>query len=539
MRLLWFHYIFSQLYILTLLLIVSSRATTIKDNLPSSSSQFVDLFYSDSNDRNIRYPVNQPGTNDQQVIYINHGNGAISSIRRSSNQKLPFSPHVTSYPSSVFDNNNQPNHRENDNFKVEPIPLIENYPEVNEENPTINPKRDEIDHRNTLTPQPNRRPSRRSAATTPANEPSRLIYEPQPSSLSPPPIPSPSPPPTVSSLKPQPPSNLSPSIPLPPRTSVRGGFPAADPFSPFNLDSFFTRDPSFDIERNVIGNQDNPQPPSRPRPSPLTNHRARFTNNESNQPPPPPPPPPPSAIVDNDANRLDKPEDERTTAEPRIRKQAPNTGSPPPPSAYSGRPSIPPAPVTTPSPILGPIGGTTGRFQGPTFGPTLGGEDGNSFLPSYGPGFGLPGGQDIFPFFETPFLPISPTSSSNEGFQRRRLANNNYHNQNNLGAYGNPRHHPSSSSPPPPPASSLNNVNENSIGNGAGYPSYTIYKGGDDDDAGVKWPKIFKFTDGRVNLSEFERNKKSGKIKFNNKEDAYFDDIRRDSFLILHGGTYN
>lgn len=59
------------------------------------------------------------------------------------------------------------------------------------------------------------------------------------------------------------------------------------------------------------------------------------------------------------------------------------------------------------------------------------------------------------------------------------------------------------------------------------------------------WPKIFKFTDGRANLSEFEREKKvrlskSHLIDKNNQIDSQviFDGrpIRRKSFLILHGG---
>lgn len=113
--------------------------------------------------------------------------------------------------------------------------------------------------------------------------------------------------------------------------------------------------------------------------------------------------------------------------------------------------------------------------------------------------------SELFPFFDTPFIPPPPTP--NHVFQRRRLTLNN----------------------------NLNEVNQNSIG--LGYPSYTYYKGAEDD-AGIKWPKIFKFTDGRVNLSDFEKDKKLGRIKFNKKDD-YLDNIRRDSFLILHGGAYN
>lgn len=83
----------------------------------------------------------------------------------------------------------------------------------------------------------------------------------------------------------------------------------------------------------------------------------------------------------------------------------------------------------------------------------------------------------------------------------------------------------------------MQDFNHNSLG----YPSYTYYKGGGDENPALtNWPKIFKFTDGRVNLSDFEKQKKLGKIKFGKGgKDAYFDNISRDSFLILHGGTYS
>uniref|UniRef100_T1KV49 Uncharacterized protein n=1 Tax=Tetranychus urticae TaxID=32264 RepID=T1KV49_TETUR len=529
---------FNQSLFLLVLLISSSLTSPVKQPLSPSSDSFADLVFSDSNDRNTIHNNQQPGTSDQQVLYINHGNGAISSIRRSLRQpvtKLPFKPHVTSYPSSPFDNNNS-------DVNLEPVPLIGNYPD-SAEDPVIpiNPSRyEEVEPSVDQPPSspisigsPNRRPSRRSTQSD-VNTPSRIIYDPQPSLSQPPPPPS-----SVSSQPSLPPSSPPPSLttlnPVPPSTHRPSRI--SDPFIPFNFDNIFTRDPTFDIERNVIGgNQRNPpplplplSPASRPSSS-LSSHRNHFQNeNNVEASPLHGSQPSTSPGEENDINRLNKPElvkineDDPTNVEPRVRKQI--TG---PPSAYGGR-SDPP--ITTPSPpLLGSLGGPTG------FGPTLGSVDGNGFIPSYGPpGFGLPGAQDIFPFFETPFLPINPTSSANggqrtpHGFQRRRLTNN--HNHNNLGAYGNPNHH--TSSPPPP----VNNLNDNSIGNG--YPSYNIYKGGDDDDAGVKWPKIFKFTDGRVNLSEFERNKKSGKIKFLNKEDAHFADVRRDSFLILHGGAYN
>lgn len=115
---------------------------------------------------------------------------------------------------------------------------------------------------------------------------------------------------------------------------------------------------------------------------------------------------------------------------------------------------------------------------------------------------------ELFPFFNGPFAPLaSPLAPPMPPlFQRRKLTVNNH----------------------------VQDLNHNTIG----YPSYTYYKGGGEDNPSLtNWPKIFKFTDGRANLSEFEKQKKHGKIKFSSK-DAFFDNISRDSFLILHGGTY-
>lgn len=63
------------------------------------------------------------------------------------------------------------------------------------------------------------------------------------------------------------------------------------------------------------------------------------------------------------------------------------------------------------------------------------------------------------------------------------------------------------------------------------------------------WPKIFRFTDGRINLSEFEKQKK---IKLSNKNQHNTDNhiesapimfdgrqLKRKSFLILHGGIFS
>ncbi|KAI2806410.1 hypothetical protein BLOT_008366 [Blomia tropicalis] len=58
-------------------------------------------------------------------------------------------------------------------------------------------------------------------------------------------------------------------------------------------------------------------------------------------------------------------------------------------------------------------------------------------------------------------------------------------------------------------------------------------------DSGTSWPKIFRFTDGRINLHDFEREKKRSRVKFSQKngKSQALHNIKRDSFLILHGGT--
>lgn len=62
------------------------------------------------------------------------------------------------------------------------------------------------------------------------------------------------------------------------------------------------------------------------------------------------------------------------------------------------------------------------------------------------------------------------------------------------------------------------------------------------------WPKIFKFTDGRINLSDFEKQKKIRLSAKHNSENhvvetppIMFDNrpLKRKSFLILHGGIFS
>ena len=113
--------------------------------------------------------------------------------------------------------------------------------------------------------------------------------------------------------------------------------------------------------------------------------------------------------------------------------------------------------------------------------------------------------------------PLHPINTPNGHFQRRKLTLSN----------GNT-------------APALNEISNNNLG--FGYPSYGLYKG--DEEAGIKYPKIFKFVDGRVNLNDFEKEKKLGKIEFGKSvaEDGneyQFEHVRRDLFLILHGGSFS
>lgn len=195
--------------------------------------------------------------------------------------------------------------------------------------------------------------------------------------------------------------------------------------------------------------------------------------------------------------------------------------SPPPPDAFVYQSLPPPLPTpqrqtadTTapppPPPLAFPLAAGPSPHQQNLQHQQQGNQLGGGFGPPppqpYLPGPQQPQFQpDFFNFFEAPFAPPTPL------FQRRRLTVQNLSNM------------------------PLNDISHNAIG--GGYPAYNYYKGLEDE-ASVKWPKIFKFTDGRINLSDFEKDKKLGKVKFAKKE-PLFDNIRRDSFLILHGGTYS
>lgn len=98
-------------------------------------------------------------------------------------------------------------------------------------------------------------------------------------------------------------------------------------------------------------------------------------------------------------------------------------------------------------------------------------------------------------------------------------------------------HHAAMPPPPPPPPQADAADSSASVGQSGG--------GG----GGQKtWPKIFRFTDGRINLAKFEKEKK---IMLSNKNQLNGDNhiesapilfdgrpLKRKSFLILHGGVF-
>lgn len=178
-----------------------------------------------------------------------------------------------------------------------------------------------------------------------------------------------------------------------------------------------------------------------------------------------------------------------------------------------------------------------------------------------------PNNNDLYQFFDSPFMPINPPNIHNintfsnihhgDNHQNHQL---NHHHQINHQIYHQPIDNEINNGPlhpinTPPNGQffqrrklTLSNGNTapplNEISNnlGYGYPSYSVYKG--DEEAGIKYPKIFKFVDGRVNLNDFEKEKKLGKIEFGKSvaEDGNeytFSHVRRDLFLILHGGSFS
>lgn len=182
-----------------------------------------------------------------------------------------------------------------------------------------------------------------------------------------------------------------------------------------------------------------------------------------------------------------------------------------------------------------------------------------------------PNNNDLYQFFDTPFMPMNPPPSlhnlnnihyhtnhqtmHHHNGDNHQLNHQIFHSHqpmenNEIGGGGGPLH------PINTPnghfqrrkltlsngntAPMVNEISNNNLG--YGYPSYGLYKG--DEEAGIKYPKIFKFADGRVNLNDFEKEKKLGKIEFGKSaaEDGneyQFEHVRRDLFLILHGGSFN
>ncbi|XP_076312316.1 uncharacterized protein LOC143225946 [Tachypleus tridentatus] len=68
-------------------------------------------------------------------------------------------------------------------------------------------------------------------------------------------------------------------------------------------------------------------------------------------------------------------------------------------------------------------------------------------------------------------------------------------------------------------------------------PKYTIFRG---NTKAEEYPKVFRFNEKRINIVEFDRDKKSGRIENLEKGDILDpDNIPRKKFLIFHGGVYD
>ena len=415
--------------VLQLLVLLTSSGLIISSASPSSplsSSPLIhrnlhpvlildktDLEYSDTSNGEVT-------NSDQQVVYINHGGGAVSSIRRSF--AIPFSPHVSSYPTSLFDNQDD----------------------------------------------------------TPPSHPSSL---------------------TSSSLTTQ-------DVGF----SRRDGTPEEKTFD----------DPSFDDPRSEIdsefvepgldqNNMKNHRMDEYVDPSPTPLRRDSLFQAEpvttTNPPPPPPPlglPVPPTNYglrtnthMTGDLVRLTEPE----------RNSNNNNGG-------DGRRSF--ATMTSENRQNANSNNNHKSDDNPNT------NNNNPFFNSLAPltnNFNQGFSPDFFGLFESPFSPLaglppsnpsSNTANQDNLFQRRRLAIQNV----------------------------VPDIVHNNIGSPNGYNYFSSPGGRDREDEVIKYPKIFRFTDGRINLDSFEKEKKVGKIKFLKKEPV-FDNVRRDSFLILHGGTYS
>jgi hypothetical protein len=415
----------------------------------------VDLEYSDSSNGEVT-------NTDQQAVYIDHGGGAISSIRRSF--AIPFSPHVSSYPSTLFDRQQQP-----------PQSSTINQPTQNIQSPVTS----SLHHH--------------------PNDFNRDI--------------------TTGFLR---------------RAGGSEERTFDDPSfdEPREVDNSFQVDPGVDRDDNIKNHRIEDYTDSPPTTHRRSSFQENHVNDQRSQTPPPPPPPlglpvPPTNFglrtnrLSGDLLRVTEAErrqNTRESPETEINRRSfkASENHPRSNSNFDDQPqngqnhrrnqnynnghnnAINPV-----NPFLNPLGPLT-----------------NTFTQGLSP--------DLFSLFESPFTsPLAglPSPSSNAAgnqdnlFQRRRLAINNVvpdivHNGiagNNNGGY-NP--------------SSYNYISGDQRGSAA------------TEEDGMKWPKIFKFADGRINLNDFERDKKLGKIQFIKKEPV-FDNVRRNSFLILHGGTYS
>lgn len=432
---------------------------------------------------------------DQQVLYINHGGGAVSTIRRSF--AIPFTPHVSSYPTSLYDNQGSsgPGPAPIDAGFGSPGPV--DTPFAPPEDQLNGPASGGISERAGGVDQGFQR---RSNAPNGGHE---INVDHTPSNPS--------------------------SDGLNHRSHVGQDDRLYNPVSDLSRIHF---------------------PDPKRTDSPVTNNK-RFNNNEvsvttsspfDREPPPPPPiglPVPPTSYGVNGDLGAVFPDIERTrplSLNSRDRSSIRVTSD----TGHGDR-------VTSTSENSGHTSGrnleSDHQFNNPVTGnvnhnnnnnnnininnnnnnnninPLGGAVPVNPLSPLFQPIANPFVQPDFFSFFDTPFGPPGVTGGNNRVnnapvtgtgienlFQRRRLTVNN-----------------------------VPDISNNAIG-GAGYPSYNFYKGNEEDLA--KWPKIFKFTDGRINLNDFEKDKKLGRIKFT-KPDPLFDDVRRDSFLILHGGTYS
>lgn len=404
----------------------------------------VDLMFSDTSHGETSIPHHDLSSSKENYFFIDHGNGAVSSVRQtlpslsdrpSPFTSLPFSPHVTNYPESTIDT-------------IKASSLLLNRQSASKPPPA---------RINTRAFNSDRLPSSLTDSLGPESGPQKLHNQ------------------INFNNGYQNGVNFFSPLTAPP-TSRRESINDADPYLAAPLSTSSMKSDSNYVNNNQVNLDQELTSANVNRNHDLAEYRNQINSNielpsdsiesgEDEQAPPSS-----EVINSNDYLINDFARDRR------IRKQAPDY-----------------------NPQGQPLNGNL--FDSPLIGSNIGAD----FLPNFAD---PSNGQSSFPFLDGPFMPLSggpvnhnqPDSQIN-GFQRRRL--------------------------------SVNSINDNSLG--YGYPSYTYYKG--EDEAATKWPKIFKFTDGRVNLSDFERNKKIGKVKF--KESSDWNDIRRDSFLILHGGSYN